>query len=412
MSNDQKKQNHTTGPKEAAVSATAKQLVKSMPIASALLNHDAESLGNIIQQSLPNPTNATVDSVIMEKSAGEAFTGGRSTPVYHVSCFVTRQQHLGKLKSRKQRHFVAKLILMPSNDDDGSVDTGHSSNAVLLPDTPEYHALWVKRESYAVERRFYDCVAPRLREISPTFYNTTTNRSQLTIPNLLASDRDGSRPWPAACFFMNDLRHAGFPRHPEFLSPGDMKRALRWIASFHAHFWGETTSINTAAPSSSWRRDLWHRGGFWTGKHRNADTDTIQVIGLAQQWSQTVRFLETKHPSIVTAQTKGLGKRLEAASGPITEFITQQCMSKTVSLGTLIHGDYKAANMFLAENECSTGEDESDGDASSVAVLDFQFTGLGLGAEDVAYVLFPDAKGHYFESETELLSVYHQEFIS
>ena len=404
---------HTTGAKEKEVAPSALRLVQSMPIASALLKHDTESLGKIIQDSLPNPSTATVDSIVIEKSSGEAFTGGRSTPVYHVSCCVTRQQQQGR-QVRKKRHFIVKLILMPSADqyDIGGDHDNEGSPAINLPDTPDYQNLWIKRESYSVERRFYDCAAPQIQGISPTSYSAVG--SILHIPKLLASDRDGSRPWPAACFLMNDLRHSGFPRHPAFLSLRDVTKALRWLASFHARFWGEATS------TSSWRRHLWHRGGFWTVKNRTDTThnlqDGVKVAGLAQQWSQTARFLEIKHPSVVTAHTKGLGKRLEAASGPIADFLTHQCTSKTLSLGTLIHGDYKAANMFLADNnkeeDDNDDHNDNDEDASSVAVLDFQFAGLGLGAEDVAYILFPDARGHYFDSEAELLLVYHEELVS
>jgi len=366
-------------------------LVDGMPIASALLSNDTDSLAKIIRSFLPNSSSAQVTDVIIKKSLGEAFTGGRSTPVYEVSCQVYRQPP-GQCR---QRHFVAKLILMPSNIDDGKIEADEES---------VNHRLWVKRESYRVERQFYDCAAPRLG--AQQFMGIPA----LPVPKLLASDRDGSRPWSAVCFFMNDLRHGGFPCHPDFLSPEQTKRALRWLASFHARFWGE---VKVTSSSSSWRRHLWERGGFWTVKRRNGDLNSsqrVKVVGMAQQWTQTIRFLESKHPAVITSHTKALGKRLEAAARPIAEFLTRQSQSAN---GTLIHGDFKAANMFLS----ITGDDDDDdihggGDISSVAVLDFQFAGLGLAAEDVAYFLFPDARGHYFDREPKLLKVYYDEFIS
>jgi thiamine kinase-like enzyme len=71
------------------------------------------------------------------------------------------------------------------------------------------------------------------------------------------------------------------------------------------------------------------------------------------------------------------------------------------SWSTLIHGDYKAANLFFAHD----GEE----DHSAVAAVDFQYSGAGVPAEDVAYVLFPDAFVDYWQDESTLLEYYHQQ---
>lgn len=358
--NSKKKRGASDGAEDS------EDLLQNMPLANAILNNDPQAVGSIVASSLPNPDSAHVhgDDVIIAKSVGEAFTGGRSTPVYNLTCTVARSD--GK---QKERQFVVKIVLMPTD-----------AGATELTTT---QAIWQKRESYAVERRFYDCAAPRIRQ-----------QNLLAIPKLLYSDRDGSRPWPAVCFLMNDVRQAGFPCHPEFLSVAKAKRALRWIATFHALFWGDQP-----------KRELWDRGGFWTPKNKSGETATkVKIIGVAQQWSQSVRWLENKFPVAISSHTRGLGKRLEAAAGPIAEFLTLQ----SSKMGTLIHGDFKAANMFFATDE---GDSDELG-PESVSVLDFQFIGSGLGPEDVAYLLFPDARGHYFDDENELLKIYHEELIS
>ncbi|GBG24623.1 Hypothetical Protein FCC1311_008422 [Hondaea fermentalgiana] len=59
---------------------------------------------------------------------------------------------------------------------------------------------------------------------------------------------------------------------------------------------------------------------------------------------------------------------------------------------TIIHGDLKAANLFLSEDAC--------------AGVDFQFSGLGLGCVDLAYFFFPDARGDYFDAMPGLINAY------
>ena len=66
---------------------------------------------------------------------------------------------------------------------------------------------------------------------------------------------------------------------------------------------------------------------------------------------------------------------------------------------TMIHGDFKAANLFVNSLESDTAE--------ACAVCDFQFTGPGLGAIDVCYLLFPDARADYGAVEPELLDWYY-----
>lgn len=182
---------------------------------------------------------------------------------------------------------------------------------------------------------------------------------------------------------MNDVS-LQYPHHPDFLSKNQAVCALQWIAKFHALFWSEC---------SSFKRDLWDRGAFWT--RTNVGTE-----GIAATWIRTMRFLEQKHPEYVTCNTKGLGRRIENVGAAISRLLAKQ--SAGLQYGTLIHGDFKAANLFFQKDATS---------ASSVAAVDFQFAGCGLCVEDVAYLLYPDARGNHFDFEEELLKVYHEELI-
>lgn len=122
------------------------ELLCQMTIAQAILTNDLHAMSGILQENLPiQGTHVVVDSIV--KSVGEKFTGGSSTPVYRVGALITRPSS----NQPKRRHFVVKLVLMPETDSDTSR----------------------RRESYAVERRFYETTAKRVRE------------AQLPIPKLI-----------------------------------------------------------------------------------------------------------------------------------------------------------------------------------------------------------------------------------
>lgn len=323
-------------------------LADRMPIAKAVLANDADAMTCILKECLPIKGDFAIGSVKIEKSVGESFTGGHSTPVHLVEAQVCRPNQ--RQQQAKRRRFVVKLVCMPGND----------------PYTQR------RRESYAVERWFYADAANRVRS------------ANLFIPKLLASDLDGSKPWPAFCILMNDVSQQ-YPHHPDFLSKDLAACALKWIAKFHALFWGES--------STTWRRNLWDRGAFWT-------TKSVGTEGVSTAWTGTMRYLEQKHPEYMTANTKSLGRRIEKAGAAIAHLLAKESAGSRYA--TLIHGDYKAANLFFQDDLES---------ADSVAAVDFQFTGGGLGVEDVAYLLYPDARGDHFVYEEELLETYHDELI-
>lgn len=201
-------------------------------------------------------------------------------------------------------------------------------------------------DSYVAEAAFYRSVAPALLALpSPAVPLVGT-------PYLVLED-PGRRPGvdpPTTTLVLQDLR----PTHPVFprggLSPAQLGAALRWLASFHAAFWG----CNDSESSSTGRRPTitppplltTREGTYW---HLDTRPDELAAIGGDPEWGG----LATAAPGIAADLKAG-------AAGPH---------------GTLVHGDAKAANF------CFTP------DASSAAAFDFQYVGSGLGARDVAYLL-------------------------
>ena len=230
-------------------------------------------------------------------------------------------------------------------------------------------------ESYAVEAAFYRAAASAVSE------------ARLTIPTLLHVEHSGG----VFCFLMKDLQLL-YPLHPGFLPPHQARAAVEWLASFHAVFWEAA-----ALPAG-----IWERGTFWSlDKKDNA----AKVNSIASAWSGSLQWFKKKSPGECTASLKTLGARLQSVMGVLDVALNGgpkkpgKSKAKASSfLGkhrTVIHGDYKAANMFLDE-------------APSCAVCDFQYAGGGYGASDLCYLLYPDARGDYLEHEEPLLDFYYE----
>jgi hypothetical protein len=151
-------------------------------------------------------------------------------------------------------------------------------------------------------------------------------------------------------FVLEDLDAAGFGERREQLSLSALQACLSWLAQFHATFISEPPL------------DLWPVGTYWHLDTRPDELARMQDVELhaAASW---------------------LDAQLRAAQ-----------------FRTLVHGDAKV------DNFCFTR------DLAQVAAVDFQYVGVGIGVQDVAYffsscldVSACDAQAarlldHYFDS--------------
>ena len=204
-----------------------------------------------------------------------------------------------------------------------------------------------KLDSYRAEACFYRSVGGAL---------AGDGGCQVAAPLAVVEDGAGGRY--ALTLALTDLR----PTHPHFckgsLNSAQLKACLRWLAAFHASFWG----LAGAPPDLATRQ-----GTFWHLATRPDEHASMPDCG---EWGELKRA------------AAAIDARLRArASGPH---------------GTLVHGDAKAANFCWAARE----------GGSEAAAFDFQYVGAGVGARDVAYLL--SSAGSASDGEGACLDLYHE----
>ncbi len=128
-------------------------------------------------------------------------------------------------------------------------------------------------------------------------------------------------------FVLEDLDQAGFPARRTHCAPEEIAACLAWLAAFHARFLA-------VAPAG-----LWRVGTYW---HLATRPDELARLSAGELRRAAAR----------------IDQRLNAA---------RFC--------SLVHGDAKLENFCFSPSR------------QSVAAVDFQYVGVGVGVKDVAYFL-------------------------
>ncbi|KAJ3081589.1 hypothetical protein HDU99_005303 [Rhizoclosmatium hyalinum] len=143
-----------------------------------------------------------------------------------------------------------------------------------------------------------------------------------------------------------------------------VKGMLRWLALFHAWFWGRTRDMPKRNVWSG-AKGVWERGCYWELETRGAEFSV-----LSDDW-------------------KRIGREVHA----MLERVPAQFL-------TLCHGDAKTENCLVRK------EVEGDSESNEVAMYDFQYVGVGVGMKDVVYLLCTSGFGMTRDIEEEMLQWY------
>lgn len=183
------------------------------------------------------------------------------------------------------------------------------------------------------------------------------------------------------------------------------KASLRTFAKFHGYFWTGSRFWSEKGGKLGEELDncVWENGGYMQPKLQGFD----QFENVAKVWEQrypTFKEQLANIDEISGANLSDLGSRLQEIVAEVGEkahpFATKD--ESFQRYRTLIHGDPKQANLFFRR----TGGD------LEVGLIDFQWSGFGLAATDIAHHLsaavLPSNLSYDGKKEEELLDYYHQ----
>lgn len=188
------------------------------------------------------------------------------------------------------------------------------------------------------------------------------------------------------------------------------RAALKSFAKMHAYFW---------TGSDFWRKEngelgeelsnaVWENGGYMQPKLQGYE----QLEKVAEGWKKRYPTFKDAllgiHELNENNDLENLGNRIEAISRVVGERAHpfDDMVEKYSCYKTLIHGDPKQANIFF--------RDAANGDLE-VGLIDFQWSGFGLAATDVAHhisaAVLPSCLSFDGKNEEMLLDFYHNELL-
>jgi len=200
-----------------------------------------------------------------------------------------------------------------------------------------------KADSYQVEANFYEKLArplqtehPGIQLPTPYFVEHGPEQGEITICMSLLEGRP-----------INTM------------NLGDVKKALGWMAAFHAAHWGEN-QIDTLVGDVGLQR----MGSYW--------------------------HLDTRPDEHDSMSRRGWEGRLRRAARAIDECLKRDPMQ------CLIHGDPKEANMMVLDG------------SKEVAMYDLQYCGKGTPTRDIAYFLCSSCDE---DEEEKLVEHYYNQLV-
>lgn len=160
-------------------------------------------------------------------------------------------------------------------------------------------------------------------EVETYWYHHFSSKcdDKMKVPHCLAYDEHEGD----ILIIMEDLDNSGYPKRLHQVGWNAIEACLKWLANFHAKF------LNTDP------KGLWEVGTYWHLETRPDELETMDDLPLKKVASR-------------------IDEKLNNAK-----------------FKTIVHGDAKLANFCFSENE------------NSVAAVDFQYVGGGIGMKDLIY---------------------------
>ncbi|KAL6705234.1 hypothetical protein ACN47E_007194 [Coniothyrium glycines] len=268
----------------------------------------------------------------------------------------TTTPHAASHSSSEPQSFILKLVTPPATQ---PRDEGHVRKIL----------------SYRVEQYFYTHLAPQMPPWLP-------------VPQCVGSiQRTAANGSSITATLLSDLRvlypEAGESRTE--LSPAQVTAALDWLSGFHGFWWPRASKLRRSSlvlpplqqqqqqqQHGARETSVWLNGGYTYLATRGAEFARLAHNPHAA-WA---RPLTAPLSATLTPHTPSSSLSVAAAAAAYLAPRLSPADSPTARYHTLLHGDVKAANLFTHA--------AGAGHPAAAAFYDFQYTGLGLGACDLA----------------------------
>jgi hypothetical protein len=236
------------------------------------------------------------------------------------------------------------------------------------------------------EVRFYNETLPKmeakgLKGMAPVCYRATCNLDGLISDSDRAVDVSNDDPEETlegrgAFLALQTVDPENYFQDSP-LTPDQASQCLAAVAKIHAAAWEDHDILTSAA-------DRLSRGSYHLQMRAPKE-----LPGMVQAWDSFMNAFKDYAPELFAKPSvQQLGQRI---------FNVAQKVSSELSPGpndpyaTLVHGDYKAMNVFLPK----TASDEA-------VMIDFASTGVGLGMSDVAMHIYHALRPCEIDEETLL----------
>lgn len=188
------------------------------------------------------------------------------------------------------------------------------------------------------------------------------------------------------------------------LQEDSAREALGVFARMHAYFWNgsEFWTKDGGRLGEEMEHLVWPNGGYMQPQLQGE----AQLEKVAEGWTARLPSIidELKAvPNLEGVDLEGIGERVQR----LAKVVGRRAHPFAPGVGeseyyrqyrTFIHGDPKQANIFLRRN---------GGGGMDVGLIDFQWSGFGLAATDVAHNIAASLHGSCLSKEEELLDHYY-----
>eukprot|EP01147_Barroeca_monosierra_P004195 gene4195-6541_t len=201
---------------------------------------------------------------------------------------------------------------------------------------------------------------------------------------------------PIQCKFLSIVESLEDFEQCLYLDFAHATRALREIAKFHAFFMSKMEVTDHA------RKILWKHGGHWDID--KIPTGSAELETIAQTFEAWFSRFSSCGGAFDELSMQTLGKRYQEKATLISQLLHQTIEQR----GTIIHGDFKTANLFFKKG-VDISESQNFHMAGKMAMIDWQWTGMGIGVQDVVYLFVTSLDYTTLTHEKELLFYYHEQ---